>query len=93
MFLLKTLGEAVMTNTLCRLVPHIDWGKCSIYNDYGPAECTDRSTRYRFKGDESSDFVPIGRPFRNTCIYLLDKYMQAVIPGRQGEIVIGGKFF
>ncbi|CAF4941757.1 unnamed protein product, partial [Rotaria socialis] len=42
------------------------------------------------KGDETSNYVPIGRPLSNTYVYLLDEFLQAVIPGQQGEIVIGG---
>ncbi|MBN1479447.1 amino acid adenylation domain-containing protein [candidate division KSB1 bacterium] len=41
------------------------------------------------KNDEISD-IPIGRPIDNTCVYILNKYLQPVPPGVTGEICISG---
>ena len=58
---------------------------------YGPTEATGMSTYYyadrAFEADES---IPIGRPFRNTEIVLLDDSGQVPEPGKPGEICIRG---
>ena len=66
--------------------------KCHILNSYGPAEMTVTATWYEIHRDELSTItpVPIGRPLSGYYIYLLDEYRQPVVPGQQGEIVIGG---
>ncbi|HEV2736864.1 MAG TPA: amino acid adenylation domain-containing protein [Longimicrobiaceae bacterium] len=61
-------------------------------NSYGVAEATVDSTWYesgreRLSGDA---MVPIGRPFANTRIYVLDGRMQPSSPGVPGELFIGG---
>ncbi len=67
---------------------------CSIYNYYGPAECTEAVLGYKVTGNESINALslPIGRPIVTARIYLLDKFLQEVIPGQIAEIVIGGNF-
>jgi non-ribosomal peptide synthetase component F len=67
--------------------------KCRLYNYYGPTECTDSAivhlvTKYDFVHQS----VSLGRPMANVHIYLLDEYLQRVIPGTHiGEIVIGAR--
>jgi D-alanine--poly(phosphoribitol) ligase subunit 1 len=60
-------------------------------NLYGPTEATGMSCYYvvdrEFALDEA---IPIGRPFRNTEILLLDENDKPVKPGEQGEICIRG---
>lgn len=60
-------------------------------NLYGPTEATGMSCYYvvdrEFALDEA---IPIGRPFRNTEILLLDDNDKPVKPGEQGEICIRG---
>jgi len=60
-------------------------------NLYGPTEATGMSCYYvvdrEFALDEA---IPIGRPFRNTEILLLDENDKLVKPGEQGEICIRG---
>ncbi|QWP74771.1 HSAF biosynthetic non-ribosomal peptide synthetase/polyketide synthase [Lysobacter sp. K5869] len=61
-------------------------------NSYGLSEATIDSTW--FEGDaadlEGSRMVPIGRPFPNTALYLLDERRQPVPAGVAGELWIGG---
>jgi len=60
-----------------------------VWNLYGPTETTIWSSVCRI--DESSvHAVPIGRPIRNTWIYVLDQNLEPVPPGVSGEICIGG---
>ena len=60
-------------------------------NLYGPTECTGVCCYYvvdrEFGPDET---LPIGRPFRNTGILLLDENNREAAPGEQGEICVRG---
>lgn len=60
-------------------------------NFYGPTECTGVCCYYvvdrEFGMDEK---LPIGRPFRNTGILLLDENDREPAPGEQGEICVRG---
>lgn len=63
----------------------------SFYNLYGPTEATGVSTWYHadhlFREDE---VIPIGKPFGNTQILLLDEEGHTVTEGETGEICIRG---
>ncbi|WP_283256349.1 non-ribosomal peptide synthetase [Photorhabdus aballayi] len=59
-----------------------------LLNAYGPTENTVTATCKEISSptDDSS----IGRPLKNSCVYLLDKYGQPVPLGCVGEMYIGG---
>ncbi|TDB45252.1 non-ribosomal peptide synthetase, partial [Photorhabdus khanii] len=59
-----------------------------LLNAYGPTENTVTATCQDIlsPADDSS----IGRPLKNTCVYLLDRYGQPVPLGCIGEMYIGG---
>jgi amino acid adenylation domain-containing protein/non-ribosomal peptide synthase protein (TIGR01720 family) len=59
-----------------------------IYNEYGPTETTVGCTCALLTGDE--ELITIGRPVRNTNIYIADAHGNLVPPGIPGEIFIGG---
>jgi len=60
-------------------------------NHYGPTECTATSTYYIVPGKVSEDDVlPIGKPFPNTKIILLNEKNEVVPNGEIGEIYISG---
>jgi fengycin family lipopeptide synthetase D len=62
-----------------------------IVNGYGPTESTICSTFYKISGSEEKDrYVTIGKPLKNTSIYILDKNFSLVSMGAKGEIFIGG---
>ncbi len=65
-------------------------GNVKVFNEYGPTEATVGCMIYEFKGSESTRSVPIGKPFMNSEIYLLDEHMHVVPNGVQGEIYISG---
>lgn len=78
-----------IVETVRRLSPQAE-----IYNHYGPTETTVGVLLY--KVDESNynlkiDTVPIGRPLKNTQVYLLDSDGLEVPIGVLGEIYIGGE--
>lgn len=60
-------------------------------NLYGPTEATGMSCYYNVDRDfELDEAIPIGRPFHNTEILLLDDNNQPAKPGEPGEICIRG---
>lgn len=65
-----------------------------IINGYGPTETTVFSTTYSVishsKDKNLRKNTPIGKPIRNTKIYILDKYLQLIPQGAIGELYIGG---
>jgi amino acid adenylation domain-containing protein len=62
----------------------------SLFNEYGPTEATVWSTVYRCEPAATRSLVPIGQPIANTVIYVLDRKLQPVPIGVQGELYIGG---
>lgn len=61
-----------------------------LFNEYGPTEGTVWSTVYKCQPEEQHGTVPIGRPIANTQVYVLDRNLQPVPPGVQGELFIAG---
>jgi len=60
-------------------------------NLYGPTEATGMSCYYTVDREFSEDdVIPIGRPFRNTDIILLNEENKPAGPGEPGEICIRG---
>lgn len=60
-------------------------------NLYGPTECTGMSCYYHVDRDfELDEAIPVGRPFRNTQILLLNDQNQLTRDGEVGEICIRG---
>lgn len=87
-------GEQLLGSTVRQFLPFVG-EQCHILNSYGPAEITEAATCYEVCREELSTMtvVPIGRPLLGYRIHLLDEYRQPVLPGQQGEIVIGGESF
>ncbi|MCU0494496.1 MAG: amino acid adenylation domain-containing protein, partial [Chloroflexaceae bacterium] len=63
-----------------------------LVNGYGPTEATVASIWYSPSplADEPSGPLPIGRPYPNQHIYLLDAEQRPVPIGVQGELYLGG---
>lgn len=63
-----------------------------IVNSYGVTECTIDSSYFEHTDEQVplEGIVPIGRPFSNTQLYILDKQRQPVPIGVAGELYIGG---
>lgn len=65
--------------------------KAQFTNLYGPTECTGMSCYYRVNREFGpDDVIPIGRPFKNTEILLLNDEDQPAGEGETGEICIRG---
>ena len=65
--------------------------KTRLINAYGLTEATIDSTYFEAKSRLVPDrFVPIGKPFANSEVYLLDSNLEPVPIGIPGELCIGG---
>ncbi len=64
--------------------------QASLYNEYGPTECSVWCSNHLVSVDESGSRIPIGRPISNTQIYLLDDWLRPVPVGVSGELYVGG---
>lgn len=62
--------------------------RCRLHNAYGPTEATVCATVSRHIADGRRP--AIGRPIRNTRIYLVDEALRLVPRGAPGELAIGG---
>ena len=63
-----------------------------LLNAYGPTEATVCATIWEYDGaEEVGENVPIGKPIKNTEVYLLDEQMNPVPTGVAGEIYLGGE--
>jgi amino acid adenylation domain-containing protein len=62
-----------------------------VVNNYGPTECTVVTTSGRVNSAAATNGLPaIGRPIRNSQVYILDENLREVPPGTAGEIYVGG---
>ncbi|WP_326829867.1 amino acid adenylation domain-containing protein [Streptosporangium sp. NBC_01810] len=63
-----------------------------VMNAYGPTECSDDVTHavIRNPGEVAGLRTPIGRPVRNTQLYVLGDDLQPVPVGVPGELYVGG---
>ncbi|HVR95483.1 MAG TPA: amino acid adenylation domain-containing protein, partial [Thermoanaerobaculia bacterium] len=63
-----------------------------MVNAYGPTECSDDVTHQLLDRPlpEGMARVPIGRPVRNTRLYVVDRGLQPVPAGVAGELCVGG---
>ncbi len=77
-------GEAIPPSLAHDLCPKVK----ELWNFYGPTETTVWSTIFRI--DNPSSRILVGRPIRNTRLYVLDKNKLILPVGCVGEVCIGG---
>ncbi|MEU6077195.1 amino acid adenylation domain-containing protein [Micromonospora sp. NPDC047074] len=65
---------------------------CELHNTYGPAETTIDVTSWLCATDALAGLsrVPLGTPFTNLTVRVLDEHLQPVPVGVRGELCIGG---
>jgi amino acid adenylation domain-containing protein len=64
--------------------------KSTMINHYGPTETTVGVCTYPIPVHNAQANIPIGRPIGNTQIYVLDRRMEPVPVGVEGELYIAG---
>lgn len=66
-------------------IPHAGWA-----NLYGPTE-TNVCTYHLVNHDDTvSDSIPIGRPIRDTRVWIVDPNLHEVADGQSGELLVAG---
>jgi acyl-CoA synthetase (AMP-forming)/AMP-acid ligase II/acyl carrier protein len=60
----------------------------AMYNMYGPTETTIWSTTWQI--GQAPSHISVGKPIRNTQVYVLDSALQPVREGQAGDLFIGG---
>ncbi|MFI7539339.1 amino acid adenylation domain-containing protein [Streptosporangium sp. NPDC049376] len=65
---------------------------CAIFNSYGPTETVVAVTGERVDPSALSGGTawPVGRPFPDARVYVLDRALRPVPPGAAGELYVGG---
>jgi amino acid adenylation domain-containing protein len=61
-----------------------------LHNQYGPTETSVNATYWTCVRGEEPHTIPIGRPFGNVRLYVLDELMGETPVGVAGELYIGG---
>ena len=83
-------GERVSLEHSKRAMEYV--GKGRIIHVYGPTETTVYATYYPiYRIEETPVTIPIGKPISNTLVYILDKNLNPVPIGINGEVYIGGE--
>ena len=80
------VGGEALTGHMARELKRIGY---DLTNLYGPTETTVWSTAAEL-GEADVDAPPIGRPIRNTQVYVLDAALQPVPAGVSGDLYIAG---
>eukprot|EP01041_Mallomonas_annulata_P007853 gene7853-16069_t len=87
--ILMSGGEKMLDDHVNVWFDHLP--QITIWNTYGPAECTVTSHYYKLERNEiSGDHIPIGVPLPGYECYLLDNEGRLVPPYVTGELYIGG---
>jgi thioester reductase-like protein len=84
-------GEALPTDLARRFRTALP--NATLLNLYGSSEVAADVTCYALGATDplpEGVSVPIGRPIRNTQVYLLDEDRRPVAPGQEGELYVGG---
>lgn len=61
-----------------------------LENLYGPTETTIYTSRYSFREWNDQIVIPIGKPLKNICMYIVDEENKLQPIGIPGELCIGG---
>ncbi|WP_405163065.1 amino acid adenylation domain-containing protein [Nocardia sp. NBC_01499] len=84
-----TGGERVRPATIARALR--DCPDTTFVNVYGPTEVTVGATSHSIAaGTPIGDELPIGRPYDNMRVFVLDQALQLVPPGQSGELYLAG---
>jgi amino acid adenylation domain-containing protein/non-ribosomal peptide synthase protein (TIGR01720 family) len=89
---LRGLRRAIAGGDVCPPELAKKWSSvATFFNEYGPTETTVTSIQLEIPSVENYwSQCPIGKPLDNTFIHVLDRNMEPVPPGIEGELYIGG---
>ncbi len=92
---LPTMQKIITTGEKASIPDCIHYSQTKdVYNGYGPTETCIGASFYKIDYDKKDYYaensVPIGEPFNNTTILLLDEELNLVPNGLQGEICVAG---
>ncbi|RZK16696.1 MAG: amino acid adenylation domain-containing protein, partial [Flavobacterium sp.] len=83
-------GEALYTSLIKKIIDEPERGY-QIINHYGPTETTIGKLIHIVNREiEYGHIIPIGKPFTDANVYILDDDGNVVREGSQGELYIGG---
>lgn len=82
-----TSGETLPVATARRCLELLG---AELRNMYGPTETTVEMTGFDCRGRTDTERLPIGRPFPNTRVHILDDRLRPVPRGVTGEVFVGG---
>lgn len=88
---LLVTGEAIAPQTCTNWLSF--YPDLPLLNAYGPTECSDDVTHYAIRRAPATDVIhmPIGRPLRNTQLYVLGGEYSLLPERVLGELYVGGK--
>ncbi|MDR2045174.1 MAG: amino acid adenylation domain-containing protein [Clostridium sp.] len=85
------VGGDDLKTALAKEIHRLFQGRAAIYNEYGPTEASVGCMIHQFDPEkEIGESVPIGKPIRNTRIFILDKDDHPVPPDVTGNLYIEG---
>lgn len=88
--IMTIIGEALLKKHIENIYAHLS-SSITIYNLYGPAECTIDSCFYKVENNDfTSNSVPIGKSFLGCYNYILDQFGNVCNINVIGELYIGG---
>jgi amino acid adenylation domain-containing protein len=89
---LPALKTIIVAGEACPTELAVQWSSNHhFFNGYGPTETTVGATIGEIKAwTDHTQKLPIGFPFANTQVYVLDTYLQSVPIGIIGELYVGG---
>jgi amino acid adenylation domain-containing protein/non-ribosomal peptide synthase protein (TIGR01720 family) len=83
-------GDVLPTDLVRQIRAH--GGRCTIVNHYGPTETTIGKLLHIVGDTEQYEAsIPVGRPFSNTRVYVLNREKELCPVGVPGELYIGGE--
>lgn len=88
-----SLKRIISAGDSCKVALAKRWiNTVNFYNKYGPTEATISVIEYlcTIEFDKNLRTLPIGKSIQNTTIYILDKDLNLVEDGSDGELYIGG---
>ncbi|HEU4963916.1 MAG TPA: non-ribosomal peptide synthase/polyketide synthase [Bacilli bacterium] len=84
------VGGELLESSTARSILELYGQHIVFLNEYGPTEATVGSTLYPYSVTDDRTFVPIGKPFANTQIYILNGTKLCGV-GVPGELCIAGE--